>query len=209
MQQQASERSRSERLQIVLALISVGGALLVGTLSNWDKLFPGTATATATATTAMASSIAEPGGSFAPPPPLTEAAALGAAQRRVLADSTAALNAVAEQIETGVASHLGSDVRAETGRTPPARPDISGLWHGAPGTRFVFTQQGDDYTYVHYANGVQVGVGQGRLDGRNFRHDFAGQGVRGSCTGALSTDDQRARAECSSGGIPWSFTVWR
>ncbi len=60
----------------------------------------------------------------------------------------------------------GLDPQPSGGDAPPPSPTIpnlAGAWRGVEGTSFQFLQRGDQVSFAAYANGQQIGAGNGQL----------------------------------------------
>jgi hypothetical protein len=107
--------------------------------------------------------------------------------------------------------------KAPPGTVPPAVaskignagiPDISGIWHDQLGQTYAYVQSGADYTYSWSRNGVPLGSGSGRLEGRKFTGRFQyANGASGTCAGDIEGD--RAVMACLAGGQSFPMTLTR
>jgi hypothetical protein len=121
---------------------------------------------------------------------------------------------------TTMATATITDARPGPATVPPvapdpgvaaAPPDVSGVWFDDDGTRFVFSQQGADYSFVQFADGRAVGGGSGTLAGRAFSHRFRAERIgEGSCSGSVAADGQTSSGHCRADrGGDWDYTVHR
>lgn len=90
-------------------------------------------------------------------------------------------------------------------------PDIAGEWRDPEGYRFVFTQDGDAFTYRTYLGDEQVGGGAGTLAGRRMSYRFTDEADRneGTCEAELAADARTISGSCGDGSAEWDFSIRR
>jgi hypothetical protein len=90
-------------------------------------------------------------------------------------------------------------------------PDIAGEWRDPEGYRFVFTQDGNAFTYRTYLGDEQVGGGAGTLAGRRLSYRFTDEADRneGTCEAELADDARRISGSCGDGSAEWDFSIRR
>ncbi|WP_380876142.1 hypothetical protein [Sphingomonas sp. DBB INV C78] len=175
--------------QIIVAVIGLVGAIAAALFGNWDKVIgrQGGTTPSEAATAAQVATV---------PPPTQSAEQLGKAQERALDASTAALDDIASQIDGA------NQARQEV-------TDVSGRWRDTDGYDYAVQQQGAEITYVQSKDGVVIGGGQGRIEGRKLRYTFVSEKERGNCEGDLLPDSRTIAGECSTGNYSWAFRAKR
>jgi hypothetical protein len=169
------------KTQIMVAVIGVTGVLGAALIANWEKIFgPGPPRTEIKGDKAQPDTV-----------PRTDAAEnLSNAQGRAFDATTSALDDVTSKIENA------------------AIPDVSGAWHDRLGQTYFYVQSGADYTYSWSRDGVTVGSGSGRLEGRKFTGPFRFvNGVSGTCAGEIM--GKRSVSTCVAGGPPFQMILDR
>jgi hypothetical protein len=170
---------------IIVALITVSGAMFTAVLANWDKIFGNRPVVTVSQPAAANKGAPVAAGLTDP------AAAREAAQK--LSDSQAGAYGATTDVLDDVTRQIQGSSQA-----PPAAPNITGLWADADGYSFRISQSGPNLAFQTYANGALVGRGEGQITGRALRYGYQSSEDSGSCTAHLSTDGTEISGRCQS-----------
>jgi hypothetical protein len=152
-----AEGTDQGRTQIIVATISLVGVIAAALIATWSKVADRDPPRPAVVN--QQGPAAENGGGGADPPTPQQG-----------------LRPAGTDTPAGVAANAGG----------ASIPDIAGAWRDTDGLQYWVEQTGAEYAYRQYQNGVQVGIGQGRLTGHSFRSRVDGQWGPGECEGEVT-----------------------
>ena len=181
MANRPSERS----VQVTIALIGAIGVIAAALIGNWDKVFRGRG---------------DPAAVASGPAPASGTATDVAAVNRMSAAQGNAYNAAADALE-GVSRQIQAASVAS----------IAGRWHDSDGYTYLVEQEGSNFHYGITQQGLPIGTGQGRIEGKILNYRYSGKTGAGSCQGELAPGENAITGRCTDAdtGSSWSFQVNR